>query len=797
MKNNQRLELLAPVGHFEGMRAAVAQGADAVYVGGPSFGARKEASFTHEDLITVIKFCHLYNVRVYVTINTTVFDDELEEITEYIHFLYMNQVDAVIVQDLGVASLVKTLYPDFEMHMSTQMHLHNASGVAFAKSVGAERIVAARENSLDEIKQMCTVGLDVEVFVHGALCVCYSGQCLLSSMNGDRSGNRGACAQPCRLPYELVDVATGAVLESAVGDYLLSPKDLKTIDDIGALIDAGVTSFKIEGRLKKPEYVASAVRAYRVAIDQYVQKGVVAVDDVLHEQMAQIFSRTFTTGHLHGQGHLDWIAPARPGHRGILIGKVTHVKGNRATVKLTSDLHLHDGVRFVGNHETGMEVQKMFVDGADVKVAFVGSVDLMCNFEPHVGMLVYKTASITLTKALTVVQMPKISINGEVVVAVGAPVSLTLWDDLGHVVTVVSKENVLQAAHAGITEARLKQQLAKTGQSPFELVHLALNVGDACQIPISAINGLRREGLDALEAERKNWHPDRQPSRTILPPTTVATTADKPMLTVSVTTFAQLESVCQSPHVDVIYYQHLPTLKAATELAKAHQKTLIPQLSRVVTDKQIMQVKKRLQELNLSAVMVGEYGALDAFLPDFDVSCDHGFGVNNAIHLAKFKDLGVSHATTGHEITAIQIQELVKKGSMPVETIVYGRVPVMVMKHCPLLIHYQPEGGACKGKYCQVLHGLKNRFDRIMPLVETSHCRLEMLNHEPLNWLKQMKQLKKMGIQRFRLAFTTETHDDILTVLEKFNLALGHEEIDHEWLKEQTFTLGHYHKGIK
>lgn len=355
------IELLAPVGHHEGLLAAVKNGADAIYVGGASFGARKEAAFSHEELVKVINFSHLHNVKVYVTVNTTIFDQELEALKEYIHFLYLNDVDAIIVQDLGVAHLVKQLYPDFELHFSTQMTLHNTKGVEFAKRFGADRVVVARENTLEEIKAMKeAVDIDLEVFVHGALCVCYSGQCLMSSMIGARSGNRGACAQTCRLPYELVDLSTGETLDSSVGDFLLSPKDLKTIDEIGTLIDAGVTSFKIEGRLKKPEYVATVVKAYREAIDQYVATRKVQISKQMHQDMEQIFSRGFTKGYLFGERGASLMSAKRPNHKGILIGEVMSVKGKRATIDLKSPLEVGDGLRFVSlnQKDQGLQVQK-------------------------------------------------------------------------------------------------------------------------------------------------------------------------------------------------------------------------------------------------------------------------------------------------------------------------------------------------------------------------------------------------------------------------------------------------------
>jgi len=794
-----KIELLAPVGHFEGLRAAVVSGADAIYVGGPSFGARKEAAFTHDELVEVIEFCHLYDVRTYVTINTTIFDDEIRELENYIHFLYINGADAVIIQDLAAAKLVRTLYPDFEIHISTQMHIHNRHGVEFAKEIGAARVVAARENSLDEIHNMCQTGLDVEVFVHGALCFCYSGQCLMSSMIGGRSGNRGACAQPCRLPYELVDLELGKTLNSDTGGhYKLSPRDLKTVDDLGQLICAGATSFKIEGRLKKPEYVAAVVKAYRTAIDQYLENRKIQLDQKLHDDMTQVFNRKFTKGFLHGEAGRNWIGTDRPGHRGVLVGKVINVKGNRAMVKLTRELHLHDGVRFVGSDEFGMQVQKMFVDRQDVKIAKPGMVDLICNFTPQIGMEVYKTTSAALVKEFEVNQMPKIPISGEVKMMIGESLTLSIWDNSGNIVSNKSEEIVQRAQNSGITKERLKQQLEKTGSTPFAFDDLTIQTSESGTIPISVINQLRRELLEKLALKRRNPHQNRTLSEkeTNLKTTQSKENSDK-KLTVSVRNLNQLRVVCTMDEVQTIYFKGALTLKQAIEIASASGKELIPQISRVMEDVVIEKIRNLLWELGIKRVMVGEYGTFEALRRDFEVMTDYSIHTNNALNLAMLADFGAIGSTFSYEITSSKMRKLAKNSPLPLEAVVFTRVPLMITKHCPIKTHHQSDDGSCKGKYCNVTHGLRDRKGKIMPMIRSGKCKIEILNHEPLILIEQLNELAASGVNSFRLEFTTENEEEIKTTIQAFDLALRSENVDKAWLARHKYTKGHYNRGVQ
>lgn len=798
------IELLAPVGHREGLLAAVSNGADAIYVGGSAFGARKEAAFSNEELIETIKYSHLHGVKVYVTVNTTIFDAELEALQEYIHFLYLNDVDAIIVQDIGVAHLVKELYPDFELHFSTQMTLHNTKGVEFAKSFGADRVVVARENTLEEIKAMKqTVDIDLEVFVHGALCVCYSGQCLMSSMIGARSGNRGACAQTCRLPYELVDLKSGETLDSNVGDFILSPRDLKTVDHIGELIEAGVTSFKIEGRLKKPEYVATVVKAYREAIDQYLENKKVKLSKQTHADMDQIFSRGFTKGFLFGEKGLNWMSADRPNHKGIKIGEVANVKGKRVTLKLTSALEVGDGLRFVGQKDQGLQVQKMFVKGQDVKLANPGLVDLDCPFPVTKGMPVYKTTSVSLAKRVEVTEktVPKIDIYGEVSAKLGEPLRIMVWDDASNMVTVETEELFEAASNTPLSKERLKQQLEKTGSTPFKFGYLSVNMDESVTMPISVINKIRREVLGQLELKRSRHFETREKTHVTLTNPQPAKHSETTTLSVSVRNLKQLKTILERQDIETIYYKEIKTLKKAVELAQQYNKTIIPQLPRIINDEEIKETVEILESLPLQTVMLGEYGMLEALKDSgYNLMSDFAFNNNNVQSIEALKQLGITQTTLSYEINQKQIRTLLKYASLPVEAIVFARIPMMITKHCPVKLLNQPNQEFCR--LCLTTpFGLRDRKNKILPLLRTGNCITEIFNSQHLILIEFLQELQKMGVSKFRLEFTNETEAEMHQAITAYQTALQTKNIDVDWLEQykqtQDYTKGHYHRGVE
>ena len=344
------VELLAPAGSMEALIAAVESGANAVYLAGNAFGARAYANnFDEAALKQAINFAHLRGVLINVTVNTIVDDEEIPALKKYLKFLAAAGADAVLVQDLGVAKIAQETVPLLPMHASTQMTVHNLAGVLALAKLGFTRVVLSRELSLKESRYICQNSpVEIEVFMHGALCVCYSGQCLMSSMIGGRSGNRGRCAQPCRLPYTLATAANDDVLAGKAGQYLLSPRDLNTIDVLPELIAAGVASLKIEGRKKRPEYVATVVSTYRQAIDTYYTDNGYQVTVEERNNLAQIFNRDFTTAYLCNRPGKTMMSDRRPNNRGLLIGRVQAYDWDKrlVTVKLSGSLSIGDQVDF-------------------------------------------------------------------------------------------------------------------------------------------------------------------------------------------------------------------------------------------------------------------------------------------------------------------------------------------------------------------------------------------------------------------------------------------------------------------
>ena len=465
----QTIELLAPAGSWEALEAAVNAGADAVYMGGKSFGARAYASnFDEEEMAKAVFFAHMHRVRIYITVNTLVDDSEMLSLAQYLVFLHNVGVDGIIVQDLGVIRLAKKIVPDLPLHASTQMTITNSGGVDFAIAAGMERSVVARELSLKEIKAACSRGTEIEAFIHGALCVCYSGQCLMSSLIGGRSGNRGRCAQPCRLPYKLLNEDGKEMLAGKdAGQYLLSPKDMNTLKILPQLIEAGVVSYKIEGRMKRPEYVAVVVDAYRRAIDSY-KAGNYQVPEEDFANIEQIFNRDFTTAYMVNRPGKEMMSDRRPNNRGVLIGRVTKLdkQRNKALVKLDKELHLGDGLEFwvtVGGR-VGTTVTEMLLQGKPVESAQPGQ-QVMIDVPNGVRFndRVFRTLDAGLMAYAGQFFGPdskrRFPVDAVVTARVGEPMTVMLTDDEGNYGYGETSFIVEEARKRALDEAGVRKQL--------------------------------------------------------------------------------------------------------------------------------------------------------------------------------------------------------------------------------------------------------------------------------------------------------------------------------------------------
>lgn len=514
MKKRRRPELLVPAGSMEPFIAAVENGADAVYVGGRLFNARMNAgNFDDETLRYALDYAHLRGVKVFVTMNTLIYDQEMDEALEYAEFLYHAGVDALIVQDLGLGSRIRQMLPDFPLHLSTQATVFDAEGVRIAGELGYERVVLSRELSLQEIEEACQeTGTDIEMFVHGALCICYSGQCQMSRYYGGRSGNRGACAQPCRLPYE-GRLDNG----SKRSGHLMSPKDLCLIDDLGTLIDAGVYSFKIEGRMKSPEYVAVVTRIYRKYIDEYLEKGFYRVSPEDREALMQIFNRGgFTAGYLQGNPGKKLMSESIPKNQGISIGEVVSVRKGSTLVDVCCDREpeMGDGIEI---RPDGKLSGKAVSNIISYRKPLGNGVYRIGDFKEPVnrGDLVYRTSS----KAQLEAARRSFRRKGEEILERRRDIRLTLtcfqqilrltaatvsepgnhWDSQKPASVTVESAAYEVDLERGTPEERYRSALMKTGNTPFRVVQLNLKGDFDIRVPASEINALRRSCLAELE----------------------------------------------------------------------------------------------------------------------------------------------------------------------------------------------------------------------------------------------------------------------------------------------------------
>nr|MDA8234425.1 U32 family peptidase [Clostridia bacterium] len=510
----ERPELLAPVGSWEALVAAVENGADAVYLGGKLFSARQYANnFSDEEMKKALDYAHFRGVRVFVTVNTLMADRELEQCLEYLRFLYEAGVDAVIVQDLGLVRLGRKLLPGLELHASTQMTVHNLEGVRLLEDLGFNRVVLSREVTLENmryIRENCRA--ELEVFVHGALCVSYSGQCLMSSLIGGRSGNRGRCAQPCRLKYNLVGEKGENLSGEDVGMHLLSPRDLNLVEHLPQLIEAGVKSFKVEGRMKRPEYVATVIRIYREALNRYFLARDYAVTAEDLKNLTQVFNRDFTTGYLYGNEGRNLMSFKRPNNRGLRLGRIEkfNPKTKEAEISLDDDLQVGDGLEVwvTQGGRQGVVVNSMAVQGRRVEGARAGErVAIQIPGKMRPGDRVFKTLDAGLMNRarstfINVKEGRRVPVRAEVKVSLGQPLLITMTDEDGNKGEGRTGFLAEAARKRPLTEETVRGQVDRLGNTPFTLQEFSCTIEGELMVPVSEINEARRQAVEQLEEQR-------------------------------------------------------------------------------------------------------------------------------------------------------------------------------------------------------------------------------------------------------------------------------------------------------
>lgn len=825
------VELLAPAGSREALVAAVENGANAIYLAGNAFGARAYASnFDREALREAIHFAHLRKVAIHVTVNTIVADEEMGPLRDYLRFLYEAGADAVLVQDLGVARVAHETVPDLPLHASTQMSVSSLEGVRALAELGFTRVVLARELSLKEIRHICAhAPVEIETFMHGALCVCYSGQCLMSSMIGGRSGNRGRCAQPCRLPYTLVDEKGQDVLGDKAGSYLLSPRDLSTIDVIPDLIEAGVSSLKIEGRMKRPEYVATVVRTYREAIDTYYAGKGYAVTQEERDDLAQIFNRDFTTAYLEGRSGKAMMSDRRPNNRGLLIGRVTAYDWDAriVTVKLSGRLGLGDQVDFwvkVGGRVTATISSLRDAKGREVEEGQAGdtvSFAIPSAVRDHDRVFkVYDARLMERAKETYASGAPVRRIPVEIVVraAIGEPLTVAICDGEGH--RAEGKTDFIgeSARKRPLSEEIIRKQVSRLGTSVYEMKSLHCDIAGEVMVPMSEINEARRKAVEALDAlrlkeiEAREHRPEPKFTDRIARPT-----PKKAHFLVAVDTLGKAEAALAAGADGILFggesYEHRviapEEYERAWQMAGEAGARIDFNTPRIVHDGQQKHVERLLAAFAAfppDAVHVHNIAmlALVRRLTDFAIHADYSLISYNKQTLAFLKDYGASGATLSPELTAKEIRQLAKESPLPLTCIVHGRLELMVSNYCVTGSFLGGCGeGPCTQPCTRGHFALKDRKDALFPLAMDQFCHMHVLNSKVLSMMPHAMKFRAAGIETMQIEAKAMGEKEIAAIVKAYRKAMAFPEEPAEaqlsWIHEQEgkdITRGHYFRGV-
>lgn len=653
----QKKELLVPVGSFEVLYAAINAGADAVYLAYKKYGARAYASnFTEDEIIEAIKVCHLYNVKVYVTVNTMILNNEIDDCLSILKKLYINNVDAVIMQDNGLIKLVREVLPDLEIHVSTQAHNHNFDGISYYKSIGCKRVVFDRESSLESINNI-NVPIEKEIFVYGALCICYSGNCLFSALNGGRSANRGMCVGSCRLPYTLEK--NNRKLDKK---YYLSTKDLNTLDYLKDILDSDITSLKIEGRMKSKEYVTLVTSIYRRLIDDYYNNKDLIITDAERLDLLKTYNREFTKGYLFNDDNI--INNKTSNHQGISIGKVIGVNNKKITIKLSDDLHQGDAIRF-SNTNTGMYINTLYDDKGlltnEVKRGLICQVDNKerIMYDDLINSDVLKTIDSLLNKRLNNISVKKISLNMKFSAVIDQPLSLEV-SCLGKRVN-VRYGMACKAINTPVSEERVIEQLSKLGNTIYSLDNIIIDMGKDLFINLKDLNELRRLAILKIdEARSENLKEDIS----INLPKELLNKARDFQYSILVRNEEQLLIAIKN-NMDYIYVDDY-------ELYKKYKTypNIFYRLKRVNLEE---------EEYHKERLLCTEFGSLVKHGKDNIVHTDYPLNIANYYTIAAYNELNSKINTLSVELSTEDINGI--KDTANSEVILYGRLELMIIKN--------------------------------------------------------------------------------------------------------------------
>lgn len=725
-------ELLSPAGNKECLYAAIHNGADAVYLGGKLFGARHFAdNFTYEELKEAVDYAHLYGVKVYVTVNIIIYQDEVDNFLSYVDYLYNIGVDALIMQDIGMISLVRKKYPDFEINASTQMHNHNTEGITLLKELGIKKVVLDRELSLEEIENI-KVDIDKEVFIHGALCNSYSGCCLFSSMNGGRSGNRGECVQSCRLPYRLLK--NGSYIETK-DKYLLSTKELNTTDKFIHLLKSSVASFKIEGRMKSPSYVGYVTRIYRKLIDEYNKGEELKLSEEEKDNLKILFNRDFTYGYLFNDKVMNI---ATSNHQGLLVGEVLSTNSKMIKVKLDKDLYQEDGIRFK-NANKGMIVNKIYnTKGLLINKGSIG--DIVClpnkiNLDKKDAIL--KTSSVYLEKEIMNIEEKKILIN-IIVTLNNDNLKIEFIDDKNNRVSTNIK--VEKALNRPTTSEEIQKKLLKLGNTPFKVNKVKIEIVDSIFVNMKLLNEARRLLVNSLISGRIKI------KRKYLVCDIEFDYKEEKGNSYEISVFARTKEQVEASlkcNIDRVYVD--------SDLFEEYRENT----------KIYLRVPRVVKKFNYQSknILATELGAIYKYGNDnVNLVSDYFLNVVNNYSIKFMLDHNVKRVTLSPEVNYDNLDNLIKD---KIELIIYGRLELMLTKSC--LVNEVIMKCPCKKSDKYYLEDInKNRY----PIIH-SNCLTHIMHYKNINYLDKIDYYKDIGIKSYRLELFDEDYDEVVKLINR------------------------------
>lgn len=744
-------ELLSPAGSIEAFYAAISNGADAVYIGLSAFSARAYANnFEIDTLEDIVNYAHLRNVKVFVAMNTIIFDHELECAFETIDKLANINVDAIIVQDLSLLNYITTHYQSIEAHVSTQMGIDDLEGVKFVHELGAKRVVLAREVNVENIKEYKKqVNIEFEVFIHGALCVSYSGNCFMSGLLGMRSGNRGRCVGSCRKLYGLVDETNNITYPKS---YLFSMKDLNTSSEIHKL--SFIDSFKIEGRMKEPSYVAGITRYYRDVLDGKKPN---------KDHLLKNFQRTFTKGYILDKNVSEITNTEKPNNYGYVIGKVIKTMPGKVLIKLSDTLNQNDQIRIEPINiydEISLPITKMYNEAGQLINKSSSTCIVELKEKVKVGALVYKTKDVEYLKEVAKTyktEFNRLPLDMEILGDINQPLTLIITYKK-YKVTVKSNELIEVAKNSGLTYDNFYKQLSKLNDTPYVLNDLKLNIPENIFIPLKALNELRRNGIEELNKKRLSHKVIR---------------FNKPFLQVK------------------DFPQHDPILVCSVKNYEQYLACLEEGISEVFYENIIPRNNVKYKEFD--NVLVGGLNGVHYYKDKATVTSDYSLNVVNHHSVYILHQQGVEKVTLSYEINKKDVNNLLKNyeehfnASPNLELIVYGKQQLMVTKYCPL--KRMNLCGNCK-KYKYHVKDDFADFD----LLFNDDCTVTVLNSRTLNLIDDLKDIK--GINYYRLAFTNETPEEIKEIIRNYKRRLNNLNDTTKLFNSNTDTRGHFNKEI-